>query len=34
VVCRSCGMETRTDDYRDQIEARCDRLWEDVEEVP
>jgi len=27
-------METRTDEYRDQIEARCDRLWEDVEEVP
>ena len=22
-------METGTEDYRDQIEARCDRLWEE-----
>ena len=27
IICRSCGMETTIDDYRDQIEAWIDQVW-------
>jgi hypothetical protein len=27
VVCRVCGMETGTEDYRDQIEKMKDAVW-------